>query len=612
MDEIEIVAAPGLSVAMQRLVDRTLAADRKGGESLWEKALAVADARVEAQTGEWGAYLDATGQHERAAQRLIAIATRGRADERFRGAIITGWLPFSVGAIAAQADDELLSHLLDLPTPPTHRQVKALTARPDNVVGSESATGRAARPDTAAYAVAYDRAHRLGAALGRTEPDGPPWLLVVERGQPRESFAAWPDLIARIDVLEARADGFAPPAPPPPTGDAPLTHAELVDLSRLGGWEVQAERISPHGLPLITMAVMRGEHWGETHEERTPGGWRIERDALRAKAAATAPAAAPAAPAPPAAAADPLTAVADALRRGDITTAYAAARAAGQASGHAFAAIDARVDGRPIVDARVDGRPIEKALTLLVAPACRTCGDAPALPTGECDACTAYRAECELLNALEARGLHSRVLDAEIPPGWDAWRARAVTQHCYLRLVAPGIIVFQAPDDANEIRTTDWPNVQARIAAHEHPRPIIAAAQEAATPITRISAATIAADSDLYARIAERMSVEDEGEDAEADDTTGTIEIEDNDEVTVSRRGEGMPRMVAEVVAQIAEALRLLARGEAHAVDTSLLGELARALTAAPTPARGTLQAVLTRIVEDAEALAATGHEEAR
>jgi len=84
------------------------------------------------------------------------------------------------------------------------------------------------------------------------------------------------------------------------------------------------------------------------------------------------------------------------------------------------------------------------------------------------------------------------------------------------------------------------------------------------------------------------------------EDSRGTIEIEDN--------GDGMPRMVAEGIAQIAEALRLLACGEAHAVDTSLLGELARALTAAPTPARGTLQAVLTRIVADAEALAATGH----
>ena len=142
MDTNLITTTAGLSPAMQRHVDRTLAADRKGGEALWEKALAVADARADlAKYGEWGLFLTATGQHERAAQRLIAIADRGRREERFRTAIISGWLTFSVGAIAAQADDELLTQLLDQPTPPTHNQVKVLTAQPDNVVGlSHAAT----------------------------------------------------------------------------------------------------------------------------------------------------------------------------------------------------------------------------------------------------------------------------------------------------------------------------------------------------------------------------------------------------------------------------------------------------------------------------------------
>ena len=135
-----------LTAQMQRHVDRTLAADRKGGEALWEKALAVADARAEAtKGGDWGAFLQATGQHERAARRLVAIAERGRLEERFRTAIISGWLTFSVGAIAAQADDELLTNLLEQPTPPTHNQVKALTARPDNVVRS-LANNAPARP----------------------------------------------------------------------------------------------------------------------------------------------------------------------------------------------------------------------------------------------------------------------------------------------------------------------------------------------------------------------------------------------------------------------------------------------------------------------------------
>ena len=134
-----------LTAQMQRHVDRTLVADRKGGEALWEKSLAVADARADAQAREWGAYLHATGQHERSARRLVAIADRGRKEERFRTAIISGWLTFSVGAIAAQADDELLTNLLEQPTPPTRAQLTArpdtgvrsqLTAQPDNVVGS--------------------------------------------------------------------------------------------------------------------------------------------------------------------------------------------------------------------------------------------------------------------------------------------------------------------------------------------------------------------------------------------------------------------------------------------------------------------------------------------
>ena len=114
-----------LTPQMQRHVDRTLAADRKGGEALWEKACAVADARADAEHGEWGTYLEATGQNERAAQRLVSIAERGRIEARFRDAIISGFLSFSVAAITTQADDQLLDQLLTAPTPPTQREALA-------------------------------------------------------------------------------------------------------------------------------------------------------------------------------------------------------------------------------------------------------------------------------------------------------------------------------------------------------------------------------------------------------------------------------------------------------------------------------------------------------
>ena len=79
--------------------------------------------------------------------------------------------------------------------------------------------------------------------------------------------------------------------------EPPLSDDEAFDLSRLGAWErhtargrTSSERISAHGLTLITMAMMSGEHWGEVVEERTPGGWRIELAQLRAREAARTPA----------------------------------------------------------------------------------------------------------------------------------------------------------------------------------------------------------------------------------------------------------------------------------------------------------------------------------
>lgn len=130
-----LTVADGLSPQLQRHIDRTLAADRKGGEALWEKACAVADARADAQHGEWGRYLEATKQNERAAQRLVSIAERGRAESRFRDAVITGFLSFSVAALTSQADDQLLTTLMESPTPPTRYEAQALIANPTPVSG---------------------------------------------------------------------------------------------------------------------------------------------------------------------------------------------------------------------------------------------------------------------------------------------------------------------------------------------------------------------------------------------------------------------------------------------------------------------------------------------
>ncbi|HMQ32380.1 MAG TPA: hypothetical protein PKD53_16730 [Chloroflexaceae bacterium] len=304
---------PQLSTTMQRHVDRALAADRKGGEALWEKATAVADARVDAQRyGEWGLFLEATGLQERAAQRLVAIATRGRADGRFRDAVISGWLSFSVAHLTAQADDALIEQLLAAPVAPSKRQAEQLLApnNPSPGTGSVPAApiGHAPRPHPPCA-----RCGATSAVLIGKHCEGCYSLLEAQKWEDGSEEARWrlaaahqqaardPDADRRTRRLAeiagiARGMGFASldeqPAPVG-LGDAPLTDAELTDLSRLGGWEAE-----PGGRP--GKVRMRQDREGDRlyTEDRSPEGWRYELAQLQA--AEPARAARPGADPPPA------------------------------------------------------------------------------------------------------------------------------------------------------------------------------------------------------------------------------------------------------------------------------------------------------------------------
>lgn len=125
-----------LSATMQQCARRALAADRKGGEALLEKAAALAEARQAAAPGEWGTFLEAINVHERAAQRLIAIHERATNDAAFREGVQRGWLSFSVAALVAHAEASLLEQLLLQEEPPTRSQIETLLAKPDTGVGS--------------------------------------------------------------------------------------------------------------------------------------------------------------------------------------------------------------------------------------------------------------------------------------------------------------------------------------------------------------------------------------------------------------------------------------------------------------------------------------------
>jgi hypothetical protein len=73
------------------------------------------------------------------------------------------------------------------------------------------------------------------------------------------------------------------------------------------------------------------------------------------------------------------------------------------------------------------------------------------------------------------------------------------------------------------------------------------------------------------------------------------VEVVDDDGPTVMLRSSGLSAMVADAVAQVAEALRLIALGHAHAVDTELLGDIARSVGS------GALCTVLRLVADEAD-----------
>jgi hypothetical protein len=107
-------------------------------------------------------------------------------------------------------------------------------------------------------------------------------------------------------------------------------------------------------------------------------------------------------------------------------------------------------------------------------------------------------------------------------------------------------------------------------------------------------------------------TVEAQAEHRDDDRIGGYIEIEEDDEITVSILADGLTQHAADAVALIADSLRLMARGESHAVETGGLMQLAALLNRATSGhARGTLATILTMIAEDADALATTQREAA-
>lgn len=139
-----VVEAAALSESLRQRAGRIVACDRAAGAALLAKSRELRAARREAAYGQWKVLLQLINMDERDAQRHIAIAERADTDKRFEEAVLSSYLPYSTAYLATRADDQLLSELLELPEPPSRRQLEAML-RPAAAIAAPEAEEK---PDT--------------------------------------------------------------------------------------------------------------------------------------------------------------------------------------------------------------------------------------------------------------------------------------------------------------------------------------------------------------------------------------------------------------------------------------------------------------------------------
>ena len=662
MSEIITTAPTALSTTMQRHVDRTLAADRKGGEALWEKALAVADARAEAEPGEWYSYLSATGLEERAARRLIAIAERGRTEARFRDAIITGWLSFSVAAIAAKADDELLTNLLEQPAPPTARQLTPshpATLPGQLPPGSLTARGIALDVDLAHIPDGWDtwRARALALPGGNlTMNNIGVATLIVNGVVSRKAYSGRADHWARLTEAIAQHEArYAPPPPPEPADPADDTITVPVDelfgpimrkMLDVRGWE-------PTG-------ATRPEEGGRLYELIAPPnpGSGVRNRLWKTRAGIDAIVRAPVADASAAPAADDdrLTAEEKALLAGlgievlgerspagsppivmvrtagasvsetDRTTLRRTLQAAREwpngtrvqtPRGPGRVSIIGRLGTAGQVAVALDGAPITAGMPWIAVadllpldeeaapapssaapPVCRACKQ-PFPPDSWAEGGRCAVCVCLAKAQAGAPGMAWLVRTANT----EAQKIRdAEVRAGRLAEVADVAAALGAALDAHELAPPEGGPVPGPASRQEEG----ALPDDLTEKLAKVHAVAVA---QTAAREAAAVAAEGDNDTAELwpeDDEPAAewTEIDDEERTVVTLYTAGLAEPAAEAVAQIAYSLLLLARGHAHAVDVAELTRLTHALDDVEMHARGTLQTALSLVAGDAEALA--------
>lgn len=518
-----------------------------------------------------------TREEARAAADAIKVAVedlRVKIDafDQGRGWQALGYESFRAWA-AAEIPDTSIRHVyrlrdaaevdrsLGLPvgaTPESHaRELKDVppAARADVLGQADARAQQAGRARTAAdvravaqaqlpadWDAARERARAIGARLWHNESDGTYTLSERAGHVPRTS--SWSELLMWLRQAEQRAQGAA--APVAGADDPPLTEAELAELSRLGGWELDLSRAPKPGK--VVLRLCRGEHW-DTTEERSPDGWRFELQQLRAAEAGQ-----------------------------GVTNGHTVGAAA--AAGGSLTPDEAHArriyihTPRELIPADWDvwqerARAIGAELTLGVG------GIATGVHAGRRMGSYALPGRwAELTGEIEALARA-----AALAPAFDypAWSRRAAAVGANLKAYARDYELVAA--DGTRQRYAD--DQAAALTAH----------------IERLERAAAAAPPPPSAAV----PLDDEAPDADAYSYGETAE---GDPVVMVLR-DGLHPATADAIAAAAVALRCLALGAA--IDTAALDDLVARLDEAPEAGRETLKAVLAEIANDADILAEKG-----
>ena len=119
--------AGALSEPLQVIARNYLSARRRSGEALLDAARWLAEARAQAQHGEWQLFLDATNTSETTAGRLIDIHNEASRSPQFAEKVAQNWLTFTAAAeiAAPKTPPALRQKLINAPEPPSRADVLA-------------------------------------------------------------------------------------------------------------------------------------------------------------------------------------------------------------------------------------------------------------------------------------------------------------------------------------------------------------------------------------------------------------------------------------------------------------------------------------------------------